>query len=347
VKSRVLSVGRTAAIMLAAAMTVAATAAFTPTSGARETTPVPAETHTPTPRSITHADGVVREHFRLVGSPFSRIFPNADNYAARSSPNSPLLLFLPATGHHPSQYRDFLSTARDAGYHVLALDYWNNGKSVARTCGMNSDCYTEVQRNRLDGSDPSRFSSVNPANSIVTRLRDSLLHLQRVDASGNWQQFVHGHTIDWQNIVVAGHSQGGGEAAFISHLHPVRGVLMFSSPVESDHGINASWMASAGATPPSRMYGLDDSGDMFSSRVIASWNALGMGAFGSVADVDAGVPSTSHELVSHLDLGTPEQAHLRDITDDVPLVQGKPVYAAVWRWMLARPLQARDSATTS
>ncbi|HMH59384.1 MAG TPA: hypothetical protein VK537_09400 [Galbitalea sp.] len=346
-KSRVLSVSRAAVVLLVAALTVTATSAFAPTPAASEITLAPSATRPPTPPSTTRANRVVREHFRLGDSPLQRIFPNADNYAARSNPQSPLLLFLAATGHHPSQYRDFLATARNVGYHVLALDYWNNGMSVARTCGTNSRCYTEVQRNRLDGSNPSQFSSVNPANSIVSRLRDSLLHLQRVDRTGNWEQFLHGNTIDWQNIVVAGHSQGGGEAAYISHLHSVRGVLMFSSPVDSDQGVNASWMSSRGATPPSRMYGLDDSGDIFSSRVIASWNALGMGALGPVADADSGTPGSSHELVSYLDLGTPKQAHLRDITDNVPLEQGKPVYAAVWRWMLAQPYRARGAATAS
>jgi hypothetical protein len=289
----------------------------------------------------------VREHFHLVTTSRDSISPNADNYAARTSQHSPLLLFLPATGHQPSQYRDFLDAARNTGYHVLALDYWNNGMSVEQTCGMNPDCYTEVQRNRLDGSDPSQFSAVNPTNSIISRLRDSLLHLERVDASGHWQQFLHHNAIDWRNVVVAGHSQGGGEAAFISHLHSVRGVLMFSSPVESDQGVDASWMSSRGATPPSRMYGFDDSGDVFNSRIIASWNALGMGAFGAPADADAGIQGSSHELVSFLALGTPKQAHLRNITDNVPLANGEPAYAAVWNWMLERPYRSNDMATDS
>jgi hypothetical protein len=288
---------------------------------------------------------IVREHFRLQDSPLTSISPNADNYAARTSSRSPLLLFLAATGHHPSQYKDFLAAARQRGYHVLALDYWNDGMSVERTCGQVAACYTEVQRNRLDGSDPSQYSSVNPANSIVNRLRDSISHLRAVDEGGDWEQFLTGDEINWSDIVVAGHSQGGGEAAYISHLHSVHGVLMFSSPVDSDGGVDASWMSSRGATPASRMYGFDDSGDIFWPRIVASWNALGMGSFGPPTNVAKGMPADSHELLSSLDLGTPVQAHLRDVTDYVPLEDGKPVYSGVWKWMLEQAYGITPSLT--
>jgi Alpha/beta hydrolase family len=334
------NVWRAAAAALIGALAITVTAGFSPASAAP--VPTPSSTH-----AAADSDRAVREHFRLTGSVDHTISPNADNYASRTIQRSPLLLFLPATGHHPSQYRDFLSAARETGYHVLALDYWNTGRSVERTCGVNSACYTEVQRNRLDGSEPTRFSSVNPANSIVNRLRVSLRHLQRVDPAGRWQQYVTGSAIDWANIVVAGHSQGGGEAAYISHIHAVRGVLMFSSPVDSDNGVNASWMSSSGATPASRMYGFDDSSDIFNQHVLASWSALGMGTFGAVANAAAPIPAGSHELVTYRDLGTPGQAHLRNITDGVPIVQGKPVFEGVWKWMLEQPYQRTASSIAS
>jgi hypothetical protein len=340
------SIGRVAAVVLVAALTASLTTAFVPTHAAPKSPPGVSALRSPHGKT-NHGNEAVGEHFRLIGTAHNRIFPNVDNYAARSTSSGPLLLFLPATGHHPSQYQDFLAAARTVGYRVLALDYWNNGMSVARTCGTNAGCYTEVQRNRLDGSHASRFSSVNPANSIVSRLRDALSHLRRVDPSGHWQQFEHGRGIDWSNIVVSGHSQGGGEAAFISHLHLVRGVLMFSSPVDSDQGVDASWMASKGATPASRMYGLDDSGDVFNSRVVASWNALGMNSFGPASNANTTAWGHAHELISHIALGTPNQAHLRDITDDVPLIHGKPVYAPVWSWMLDQPFKASDAGALS
>ncbi|HEY4269723.1 MAG TPA: hypothetical protein VGM94_16195 [Galbitalea sp.] len=266
-----------------------------------------------------------RSHFRLATSATDPIVPNADNYASRTTPSSPLLLFLAATRHRPSDYREFLRVARAGGYHVLALDYWNRGLSVQKTCGTDARCYGAVQRNRLDGSRPGMFSAVNPANSIVTRLTSALARLQTKDPGGEWSRFVDASGIRWNRIVVAGHSQGGGEAAYIAHIHRVRGALMFSSPVDSDHDIHAAWMAHPGATPASRLYGLVDTGDMFYRRVLASWQAMGMNAL------------PSHEIVTHRRLGGPDASHLRDITDESPVApDGTPVFAATWARMLAQ-----------
>ncbi len=285
---------------------------------------------------------VVREQFRLVGTDGATFSPNFRNYAARTSAASPLLLFLPATRERPSNYTAFLSTARKRGFHVLALDYWNQGLSVQKTCGMNSACYTDVQRNRLDGSSASVFSSISRANSIVTRLATALEHLQQVDPHGGWGQFTTANGIDWRNIVVAGHSQGGGESAYISHIHRVLGVLMFSSPVDSDAGISASWMGAPGATPASAMYGFDDTRDIFADRIRASWNALGMGAYGPAQNVTFGVRDASHELITTTVLGSAMRSHSLDITDAVPRGRsGRPIFENVWGWMLDRVLHGR------
>ena len=266
-----------------------------------------------------------RSHFRLATTPRDPIVPNANNYASRTTPSGPLLLFLAATGHRPSDYRDFLRVAHARGYHVLALDYWNTGLSVQKTCGTNASCYGQVQRNRLDGSRPGEFSAVNRANSIVNRLTTALGRLQAQDPDGGWGRYVGRSGIRWNRIVVAGHSQGGGESAYISHIHRVRGVLMFSSPVDSDHHVDAAWMARPGATPASRLYGFVDSGDVFYQRVLASWRAMGMNAL------------PSHEIVTHRYLGGPAASHLREITDETPVAEnGKPVFAATWSWMLAQ-----------
>jgi pimeloyl-ACP methyl ester carboxylesterase len=277
----------------------------------------------PATMSTVATTGSMHTHFRLDSGGGSIFVPNAYNYASRTVTKGPLLLFLAATGLHPANYQQFLSTARADGYHVLALDYWNTGQSVQKTCGTNADCYTKVQRNRLDGSQPSQFSAVAPSNSIVVRLRAAIGHLEASDPNGDWGRYLDPQGVDWENIVVAGHSQGGGESAYIAHVHLVRGVLMFSSPVDSDHGVEASWMRSKGATPASRMYGFDDSGDTFYSRIVASWNALGMPA--------------SHQLVTHRVLGGPGMSHLKTITDATPRTKnGSSVFAGVWKQMLAQ-----------
>ena len=49
----------------------------------------------------------------------------------------------------------------------------------------------------------------------------------------NWGQFLSGGSIQWDHIIISGHSQGGGHAAVIGISNPVRRVLMFASP--NDH----------------------------------------------------------------------------------------------------------------
>jgi pimeloyl-ACP methyl ester carboxylesterase len=261
--------------------------------------------------------------------------PNVPNLATAGPANGPLLLFLPATRAVPSDYKQFLDTASSMGYHVLALDYHNVGLSVVRVCAGNPDCYGTVQRNRFDGSDPSSYSSINPKDSILTRLRSALRYLGTDDPHGDWGRYMTGSAVSWSRIVVAGHSQGGGQSAFIAHEHKVRGAIMFSAPVQSDGGVAATYLRSPSATPPSRLYGLVNQGDMYYRNVIDSWGALGMGT--PVETEGLKPDSEAHSLVSDVPLGTPDQSHRFTVTDAGPRDQsGAPAFANTWRWMLKR-----------
>lgn len=271
--------------------------------------------------------------FPLPHSPGHEFFPNAQNLADGNSKNGPLLLFLPATRAVPADYRSFLDTASDEGFHVLALDYWNRGKSVVRTCAGIPQCYAAVQRNRFDGSDPTAWSAIAPEDSILTRLRAALSYLRTSDPRGGWAKYATGNHIHWSTIVVAGHSQGGGQSAFIAHNHRVHGALMFSSPVQADNGVPATWMLRHGATPASRLFGFVNSHDMYYRNVVDSWKTMGMGE-----PVPAGpglVFRTSNTVVSTRDVGTPGQSHLSTVFDSTPRnSHGVPIYESTWRWML-------------
>jgi hypothetical protein len=264
-----------------------------------------------------------------------RFSPNARNFARSGRAGGPLLLFLPATRAVPSDYREFLDTASSVGFHVLALDYWNRGKSVVKTCAGIPDCYATVQQNRLNGTHPSVWSAIAPRDSIVNRLRAALGHLRQADPSGDWSRYATGNRIHWNRIVVAGHSQGGGQSAFIAHEHRVQGALMFSSPVQSDSGVPASWLVKKGATPVSRMYGFVSAHDMYYENVVGSWEAMGMGAPATTdGSLDFG---KAHTIVSDVVLGTPDESHLWTVNDGTPRgAHGVPVFETIWKWMLQR-----------
>lgn len=274
--------------------------------------------------------------FRLPTLDGQQYSPNARNIAMRTAAHSPLLLFLPATRAVPRDYRAFLATAQSVGYHVLALDYSNLGKSVAHTCGLDPHCYGNVQANRFDGSHATRYSAIARPDSILARLTHALRLLASRDPNGGWGDYVAGDQVRWNRIVLAGHSQGGGESAYIAHHHAVHGVLLFASPVASDGSIVASWLTRPGRTPSSRYYGFDASGDVYFSRIQGSWAALKVGGSAPAVSVATTVPlAGSHRLVTHLPLGSPGEAHSRMITDGGPrTAAGIPVFRPIWLWML-------------
>jgi hypothetical protein len=264
--------------------------------------------------------------------------PNAQEVAQHAAGNAPLLVFLPATGEVPNDYREYLATAVSVGYSVLGLDYWNVGMSVTRTCKGDPDCYTRLQQNRFNGTDPSSFSSVSPRNSILRRFGAAIAYLERQDPAGAWGRYLDDGHPRWSEVVFAGHSQGGGESAYISHLHRVRGVLMYSSPVETYGGISASWMRTRGATPASRMYGFDDVHDLYFSRIVGSWKRLGMGT--ADARHARRVPTGGHVLLSSLDVGNRLESHGHTVNDFGPrTAKGTMVFAPTWRWMLQQVRQ--------
>ncbi len=304
------------------------------TSGAGLTGPAPTSDGDATPAPQPAIPALVAHVFRLAQVDGVRYTPNARNVALRSSADAPLLLFLPATGAVPRDYREFLDTAGGIGYHVLALDYWNRGRSVARTCARDAQCYSDVQANRFDGSHPTRFSAIAESDSILARLRHALGTLAQRDPHGGWGRFLDQDRIRWDRLVLAGHSQGGGESAFIAHRHRVQGVLMFGSPVESDRGTTAAWMAHPGVTPTSRYYALDAAHDMYARRITGSWRALHLP--GAPHRIGVTAPTTTpHQLVTDRALGTPEQSHSLFITDRGPRGErDAPVFRDVWLAML-------------
>jgi hypothetical protein len=281
-------------------------------------------------------DRVVSSHssrwFRLAEAGAAPLVPNHENYAARSRTAGPLLLFLPATGEKPADYSRLLTAASRQGYHVLGLDYWNLGRTVASTCNRDAACYGDVQRNRFDGSSPVPQSRVAPQDSVLGRLVPALAYLRRQDPHGGWGRYTADGRIRWQDVVVAGHSQGGGEAAYIAHTHAVRGALLFGAPIVTDGDVAATWLSTPGRTPASRVFAFDDSHDVFFPRITASWQRLGLGAPRLVSPTTTRF--TGHALVETLPM---RHAHLRVASDATPLdAAGDPVFASAWSWMLSR-----------
>lgn len=201
-----------------------------------------------------------------------------------------------------------------------------------------------------------------------------------VDDTSNSSPYVSPHSADcstlnysrrvlpkWSQIVLAGHSQGGGAAGFTAMNVPggVRRVAMFSSPQDNLNGnksvpstdpsnIVASWITAATQTPLPHFYGLrnasgattpnnDAEGD-YGNNVFNSWLYLGMatasGGLGgtglntATSVVDGGVVpgNGSHNLyLTSPAYSLPLSNHNSSAVDSTASSSEK----IIWDWMLS------------
>lgn len=269
--------------------------------------------------------------FKLTGRDGKPLDPDRSTYGARTTTSGPLLLFLAATGLRPKNYERFLTAATQAGYHVVGLDYFNLGRTPSDACRADQACYGRLEQNRFDGSVPSKVSAVTPRNGIVARLGAALDHLEQIDPKGGWDRYRSGAAIRWSDVVLAGHSQGGGEAAWIAHEHRVTGVVLLGAPILTNGTGMATWTRTPGATPISRYTAFDNRADSYYPQITASWKALRLGTPRTVSPTDR--LSGRLLLVNEPMRG----AHIKLADDSTPLTAaGTPRYLPIWRSMLDR-----------
>lgn len=182
--------------------------------------------------------------------------PHIAVYDLQSNSRHKLFLFLAGTGSKAAGSLTIDSVFAEWGYHAISLDYEND--VLAASCGHSLDRSTfgRYREAIVTGAPVSKRVKVNPANSILNRFQKLLIYLAKNDPSGGWGEFVHDGQPIWSRILVAGHSQGSGHAAYIGKLFRVDRVLMFSGPQDYMDTLNAPapWQARKSATPPSRFF---------------------------------------------------------------------------------------------
>jgi dienelactone hydrolase len=201
----------------------------------------------------------------------------------RLSDSQQLLLFLPGTSGVASRPMDFLRDAADAGYRVVSLSY-NDEPSVEQACSRTSSrsCPALVRTRRIFGDEVTDRIDDKRSECIVGRLVALLRSLDRLHKRQNWGEYLHGSEPDWTRIVVVGHSQGGGMAAFIAKTNLVARVVMFSGGW--DHGPScaeadgcddlAVWYGDPSVTPPDRWFAAYHSNERHAGFIARSYAAL-------------------------------------------------------------------------
>jgi hypothetical protein len=258
-----------------------------------------------------------------------------------TAPNGMLFVFLPGTGGTPACCQLLLRQAVALGYHAIGLTY-NNETAVGDRCLDNLACYGAVRQNVFNATEPSRWIALPADDGVQQRLAALLAYLARHYPAEGWARFLTGTVPQYASIVVGGHSQGGGEAAFAGSVQRVAGVITLSSPPDTDSSLRpATWVAGVpnGRTPLARYIAFVHVGDPFYPRIAADWAGMQLASLGPPVLVDA-TPAPyghSHQLLSAARQPlVPLAAHDATAVDSAtPLCPGGvPQYAPVWRTML-------------
>ena len=252
-----------------------------------------------------------------------------------------LLVFFCGSYGIPIRQRMIIHLAAQMGYHAINLSYPNSW-TVGGLCAESDhlDCHEQVRLEIIDGVTRSGLVQIGRANSITNRLTKLLHFLQMEHGADGWSHYLCDGDINWGSIVVAGHSQGGGQAALLAKLHCVDRVLMLASPVDyvRRRRTHAAWLAKPGATPQDRFFGFAHTYDKGFDRIQEVWELLGMAAGGAVVNVDTEQPTyrNSQRLVTGLVDVPRDKYHGSAVQDGLTPTRpgGSPVFQPVWRYLL-------------
>jgi hypothetical protein len=242
----------------------------------------------------------------------------------------------------PGNYLLFPELAGNNGFNVINLHY-PNGTASKTACGTSSDtnCFVKFRNEIIEGVDYSTHVSVDSSNCIYNRVIKLLQYLHTNNPSQNWNSFFIGNTVNWNKVIISGHSQGGGHAALIGVTKPLKRVIMFASPNDYNNNLNmpAPWTSSTKVTSDSSYYGFAHLYDNIvnSSEQFQIWNNLSLPTFGDTTNIDqVSFPySNSRQLYTKLIDSGASNHSLMILDKDTPIVAGKPLFEPVWKYLLA------------
>lgn len=230
--------------------------------------------------------------------------------------NGLLLLSLGGTHSLPADFDAFDRLAAALGFHVVALDYPNSVISTAARDSRQPDAFRRFRQEIVGGDPVSDLVEVDAANSIEGRFTALLASLAKKDAT--WSPYLEDGRPVWGKVVVVGHSQGSGHAAFLGKRHRLKGVLMLAGPQDTDaSGEPVAWLEERGLTDPDRFLGILHRQDPFHcDRQLRALKAL-RGSTGCVEGQDVIVLDTASQSPHMAPIGKACQKWWRQLLDRV------------------------------
>ncbi len=300
-----------------------------------------------------------------VADPGVTYSPDRENVAVMNPAtpqNGLLLVFLSGTGAAPRMYNRVLRSAvEDGGYHSLGLDWVNGfdtdskGSNVFGPCGDDAACFAAARQEAFDGKDVTPKVSIGVTDSVLNRLINALTYLDKTYPSEGWGAFLQNGQPLWSKIVLAGHSNGSGEAAYIATKIAVARVALFSGPSDSTgtkpNFTAATWMTQPLATPASLWYAFGSERDLGGAldrigRYHVNWPAIGLG---QPTRIDGMAPpfGNAHALMTNLVPCAGCTAHNMTCGDQTPMNGTDAVFRPVWDYMLGSVMPVASHAATA
>ncbi len=171
-----------------------------------------------------------------------------------------LVVFLPGTHGEPGELKTLLESIAARGIRVVGLMY-NDVPMSKRACAQkdNANCTGDFRRERVDGG----VADAAVQNTVEESIHDRLVHLllyenQQFPKEG-WKTFLSGNQPKWRRIIISGHSQGAGMAAFIGKQHRMARVVLFSGGPDGYGYLSgtpqvAAWVREPSRTPMNRWW---------------------------------------------------------------------------------------------
>lgn len=240
-----------------------------------------------------------------------------------------LVLMIQGTGGRALGCRKFDSCFARMGYHVISIDYPNDVITTVCSDSPDSACFDGFRQEILFGSPVSEKVKVDSVNCIVNRFAVFLRWLAVNDPAGEWGDFLDGGQPRWDRIVVMGHSQGAGHAAYLGKRYALKGVVMLSGPQDYLKVFNrpAPWQGLPGQTPASRQFAFLNLQDPFNYSF----------QLADVAAVTGFSPSDTTMVVAGGTVGGERHIFVNDLdTQDHHGSTMNEVFVPVWKYIMDR-----------
>lgn len=233
-----------------------------------------------------------------------------------------LVITIGGTGSRPDEFTPVHAWAAQLGHDVWALDYFNG--VICTSCRSHTDptCFDRYRRELMLGDTSSEVVTMEETNAILHRLR-ALANYQ-AGRHSHWRRYWTGNDLRWDRVILVGHSQGAGHAAYLAKLFAVKRVVMTGGPHDVGSYGAGPWLSAPGATLPANYRAFLHRDDFFgaTSQLAAVRLLLGQDIEPTMVDriVPAGAGPVIMTTMAHRD---PHNSFQRD-----ELVE-------IWRWMLA------------